>query len=188
MPGFETAFRGIADAVQSVFASLMNHVIIAAVILLVGFLAGRIIGNLVMQLLHEIGLDVLTKRTGIGVSFEKLLGIIITYGIYFLALVMALNVLGLDSFVLNVLAYAIIATLLVSVLLSVKDFLPNIFAGFFIHRKGMIREGDKVHVDGMAAKVVKTDVMEVKLQTDKGDTIFVPNSLFVKRKLIRRRR
>jgi small-conductance mechanosensitive channel len=188
MPGFQTALSGIISSVHAVFSSLLNRMIFAAVVLLVGFVAGRLLGNFVRYTLREMGLDNILRSTGIKMSLEKILGAIVTYATYFIALVMALDMLGLDTIVLNVLAGAVILALVISALLAVRDFIPNLFAGLVMRRKNMVREGDNVEISDIRAKVLKTDLMEVKLQTDKGDTIFFPNSLFIKKKLVRKRR
>lgn len=188
MPGFETAFQSIGSMFQDAFATILNKVILAAIILLVGFMAGRLLGNLVMHILREVGIDSILRTTGIKISIEKLLSSVVTYGIYFTSLIMALDILGLDTFVLNVIAGAVILVVLVSTLLALKDFIPNMFAGFFIQRRNILKEGDRVEFDGLEAKVIKIDLMEVKLQTKKGDTIFIPNSVLLKRELVRKRR
>ncbi|MFH1181556.1 MAG: mechanosensitive ion channel domain-containing protein [Candidatus Woesearchaeota archaeon] len=188
MPGFEAAFQSIGSMIQNAFASILNRMILAAIILLIGFVAGKLFGNLVRHLLREVGIDNAVRTAGIKISIEKLLGSVVEYGLYFISLIMALGMLGLDTFVLNLIAGAVIIVVVFSTLLAIKDFLPNIFAGFFIHYRNMIREGDSIEFDGMDAKVVKTDMIEVKLQTKKGDTIFIPNSVFLKRKLVKKRR
>jgi small-conductance mechanosensitive channel len=188
MPGFITAFKGIGSIIQAAFASILNKVILAAIILLIGFVAGRLLGNLAKHLMREVGIDNAARSAGIKISVGKLLGSIVEYGIYFISLIMALGTLGLDTFVLNLIAGAVILVILLSTLLALKDFIPNMFAGFFIQRRNVLKEGDRVVVDGMDAKVVKTDLMEVKLQTTKGDTIFIPNSVLLKKELVRKRR
>jgi small-conductance mechanosensitive channel len=188
MPGFEAALQSIGSTVQSAFAIFLNKMILAAIILLVGFIAGRLLGNLVINLLREVGIDRTARSAGIKISIEKLVGSIVTYGIYLTSILMALGMLGLDTFMLNLLAGAVILVIFFSTLLALKDFIPNMFAGFFLQRRNILREGDRVEIDGMDAKVLKTDFMEIKLQTKKGDTIFIPNSVILKKKLVRRRR
>lgn len=188
MPDVGSAFSGIISSMQNLFSSLLNKALIAAIIILVGFVVGRLLGRLVKQLLHEVGLDSLTRTAGIKISVEGLIGAITTYSIYFIAVVMALDELGLNTLVFSLLAGGIIAIVLVSTLLAVKDFIPNLFAGFFLHRRSMLREGDWIKVDDLDCKVVKMDVVEAKLETRKGDVIFMPNSLLMKKKIFRKKR
>jgi small-conductance mechanosensitive channel len=188
MPGLETAFHEVSLSVQSVFTLLLNRLIIAAIILLVGFIAGRLLGNLLRRLLREVGLDNVIKTAGIKISLERLFSGIVTYGIYIVAVIMALNTLKLDALVLDIIAAAVILVIAASVLLAVKDFIPNFLAGIRIGRKGMLKEGDHVVIDGIDAKVLKKDLTDIKLQSKKGDVIFVPNSVFIKKKFVRRKR
>jgi len=188
MPGVTSALSDVIDSVQQVFSSVLNQIIIAAIIILVGFIAGRMLGKLVRNLLHEVALDKLGNTVGIKVSLEELLGHVVTYAVYFVAVVMALDKLGLDTFVFNILAGGVIAIVLLSVLLAIKDLIPNMFAGFFLRQRGIVKEGDRISVDDIDGKVVKVDIMEVKLETKKGDTIFIPNSLMLKKKIIKKKR
>jgi small-conductance mechanosensitive channel len=188
MPGVSSAFSGIMDAMQDVFSSVLNKLLFAAIIIIVGFVVGRLLGNLVKHFLHEMGFDQLTRAAGIKLSIEGLLSSVVTYLTYFVAVVMALDKLGINTFVFNLIAGGMIAIVLLSVLLAIKDFIPNVFAGFFLNRRGIVKEGDRVRIDDVDGRVAKVDLMEVKLETKRGDTIFIPNSLVIRKKVIKKRR
>ena len=66
------------------------------------------------------------------------LAILFSYFIYFIAIIMALNQVGLTSAILNMLSGAVILLILISMILAIKDFVPNMVAGIFIFQKGII--------------------------------------------------
>ena len=52
---------------------------------------------------------------------------------------------------------------------------------FFIFRKKMFKEGQKVKVNSTEGKVKKIGLVETEILTRKGDKIFIPNSLLCSR-------
>ena len=80
----------------------------------------------------------------------------------------------------------------ISILLAIKDFIPNVIAGLVIHLSDHIRVGDKVTVNDIEGKVMAVNALETRLETKRGDTIYVPNSILtktvVKKKRGRRKR
>jgi small conductance mechanosensitive channel len=80
---------------------------------------------------------------------------------------------------------AILIIIIISILLSIKDFMPNMFSGLFIHRKRFINVGDVIKVENTEGKVVHINLVETKIETNKGDIIYFPNSLLTKNKVIK---
>lgn len=153
----------------------------AVVLLLFGILLGKLIGKLVFRLLHELELDKLVKKvTRTGFPVEEFISSALTYLTYFTFIILSLETLGLNPLIFNIIAAGIIAIVVISILLAVKDIIPNIIAGAFIHLSDHIREGDSITVKDITGKVVQVNMVETKLETKKGDTIYVPNSLLTK--------
>jgi len=171
---------------KGLFTEVVTKVVVAVVILITGFIVGKILGRLTQRLLHELELDnILKMATGIKVSVEELIGHFMTYFIYFIAVVMALNQIGMTTTLLNMISGGIIILIIIFILLGIKDFVPNVLAGIFIHQKGLIKEGDKIKVKDIQGRVVHINLVDTRLETSKGDLIFIPNSLLIKNELIK---
>lgn len=176
----------IYELLKEIFAGFLTKMIVAVIILLIGFIIGRIIGRLFQKLLHEIEVDkILKKAAHIRISVEELFGHIISYFVYFITIIMALKQLGLATDVLNIVSWAIMIVIIVSFFLGIKDFIPNIIAGFIIHRKGFINKGDFIKVKNMHGKVIDINLIETKIQTKKKDIIHIPNSMLTKNEIIK---
>ena len=74
------------------------------------------------------------------------------------------------------------------ILLLFKDSIPNLAAGYFLHKKGLIKKGDRIKVGLITGKVIEVGAIETKLKSNKGDTIFIPNSILYKEKIIKLKR
>lgn len=170
--------------INGLFTDIVTKVVVAVVILVIGFIVGKIIGRLTQRLLHEFELDnILKMATGIKISMEELISHFITYLVYFLALVMALNQIGLTTTLLNIISAGIIILIIIFILLGIKDFIPNILAGIFIHQKGMVKEGDRIKVKDIKGKIVHINLVDTRLKTREGDLIYIPNSVLIRNEL-----
>ncbi len=164
---------------QQMFSTFLGDLIVAAIILIMGFVAGKIAERLILRFLHSVELDnVLSKAASIKFSLETLLSHIVSYFIYFLAVIMALNKLGLTTTVLYIISASVLALIVLATLLAMKDFLPNAIAGFLIYQKQMFKQDDFVHVKDIEGTVKKINLIESQLETKSGDIIHIPNSTF----------
>ncbi|MCP3682911.1 MAG: mechanosensitive ion channel [bacterium] len=182
-----TAFETLFNTIKDVFSGILNNLIIAAIILLIGFIAGRLLGKFVHKLLHEIELNkAIRLSTGIKLSLEEIISTFVSYFTYFVSFVLALDQLGVDTLVFNIIAAGVIVVIVLSALLAVKDFIPNVVAGFFIKQKGLIKKGDKIKFGDLEGKIVQIELIETRLETKKKDMIFVPNSAILKGKIVKK--
>ena len=182
----EQAIKDGIGYLYSLFQDIGTKLVVSLVIVLIGLIIGRLAGKAVQKLLHELGLDQnLKKSTGIRVSVESWIGNALSYLIYGIAVIIALYQLNLATAVLNIISAALIVLVILSLFLSVKDYIPNFFAGIFLMNKGIIKSGDHVKVAGTEGKVIYTDLIETRIETSDHDIVYIPNSIFVKSKFIK---
>lgn len=122
---------GLNTAVQSMMAFLPN-IIAAIIILIIGYIIGKLIGGGVRKLLErakigaKLSKNPLISRmlTILNITFEKLIGMIISIFFYVIFILIAINILGitmLSNFVNLVLLY-----------------LPNLIAGILVLIVGLV--------------------------------------------------
>ena len=186
MAELESGFNILVDSAQAVFSGLANKLIIATLILFIGFIAGRILGRLVQKGLKEIEINnILAQLTGLNIPFSEVASGLVTYFIYFIAVVMALDKLGLSTVVFNFLAIAVISVLILSFALTMKDLIPNLVAGVLIRTKRLLKPGDKIKFENVEGRVVSIDPIDTIIETKKKDTLYVPNAALINEKLVR---
>ena len=89
--------------VYNLISESVFRVIAAIIILLLGIVIGRALGNLTRKLLHELEFErILKKQTKIKVPVEEFSSSLIKYIVYFIAIIMALNQIGLTTIILNI--------------------------------------------------------------------------------------
>jgi len=176
------------EILNNIFSQLFSKFIVAVVILLIGFVMGRVVGKLVQKFLHEIEINRILKKSGANFDLEGVLSHLFTYFIYFITVIWALNTLGLTTTILNIISIAFMLLIIISIFLAVKDFVPNLISGFFIHSKNMIKPGDKIKVDNVNGTVMKISLVETEIKTASGDIMHIPNSILTRKEIIVRKK
>lgn len=181
----EGGVRGLLGSASG----FVNELVVAVIIILIGLIIGKVLEKLVGKLLHEFEIDSILKKTArIKFSVEKIVSRFIAFFVYFVAIVIALNQLGLTTTILHMISAAVLIVIVLSIILGIKDFIPNFLAGIKISREGMIKEGDKIKIKGMEGRVEAVELTEIKLVTKQKDTIFIPNSTFLKEEFVKKKR
>lgn len=169
----------VFDTVLVALKAAASKAVIAALILLVGVVLARLIERLVRYALYQVRLDKALLSRGFSLPVEALIGNIVKYALYFVTFVVALNEVHITSQVVTVIAFAVIVVVVVSIALGIKDFIPNIWAGFWLYRRRFFQAGDVIEVNGVEGTVVSVDVLETQVRTRNGDTMFLPSSLLL---------
>lgn len=168
-------------AVQDAFTGVPVKIIIAVVILLIGFVAGKLIARITYKILNSFEVNKSLKGlTGITFNIEGIVETFVKFFIYFIAIIFALQQLGIATTILNFIAAGVIIVVIVAVILGVKDFIPNMIAGLLIKNKKTIKAGEMIKVKGMKGIVQEITLVETKIETRTGDIIFIPNSAIYK--------
>ena len=113
---------------------------------------------------------------------EKWISIIISSMIYLLFIVLFLNQLGIRSVVLYLVVGAVLMLLILTILVGLKDVIPNFIGWIVLQKKGQLKEGRKVEVKEISGTVERVGYLETEIRTEQGDILYVPNSLFLKSK------
>jgi len=168
--------------VWSTAQSYVYNIVGGILILLVGFILGLFIKKILCKILREVNLNKTMNTIGIMVNVEKWVSNIISFIIYLVTVVYFLSYLGITSIVLYLLVGAILMLLILTLLVGLRDVLPNFIGWLFLQKKKKIKEGHKINLREIAGIVEKIGYLETEIRTEQGDLLYVPNSLFLKSK------
>ena len=169
--------------VQEVVETAQSYVYLVAislVILIVGFALGVIAKKLLRKILKEVELNKLMLKLGIMQNIEMGIATTVSYLIYLVTIVLFLDYLGIKSIVIYLIVGALLILFILTLAIGLKDIVPNFMGYLLLQKKGLIKEGKIVDVKGISGKVEKIGVLETEIETEKGDILYVPNSLFLK--------
>ena len=152
----------------------------AITILLIGLILGRFFSKLVKKILKEVELNnIIKKEFKLDWPVEQFLVSFIRYLVYFVALVIALNQIGLAKIILYVILGGVLLFIVVFMILAIKDFIPNVVSGFLIQHRKLLKKGDKIKVKDIEGKVVDITLTEIQIKSG-NEIIVVPNSVLSK--------
>jgi len=163
--------------------SYFYTVAIGIVILLIGFGIGILVKKLLKKVLKGIELNTIMGKAGITIDVETILGSIVSYLIYLIAIVLFLDQLELTSVVLYIVVGAVLMLLILTCLVGLKDVLPNFVAWIIIQKRGKIKEGYRIEIKEISGRVEHIGYLETEIKTDNDDILYVPNNLFIKSKM-----
>lgn len=169
---------------EGAFMSIINRYVIAVVILFSGFVLGNILAKIVKKFLHEIELNNFLKSvSNVDIQIEEIISMFVKFLVYFIFVIYVLNYLNLSTIIINVLLIVVLVIVGFSVIVSVRNFLPDFFAGMAISKRKLIYEGDFIEIDGITATIKKIDPTSIQLLTKDNELIFYPASQFLRKKL-----
>ncbi len=159
---------------------IVSKTLVALVVVLIGFIAGKLLGKTLQWFLRTMDINGRWREvTGTNFRVEQFLSGALSIGIYFITVVMALNVLGLSGLIAEVMSFGIICIILISMILATKDFVPNYINSFRIYKR--IKPHDHIVVENVKGKVEELTWTDVKIVAENGDIFYIPNSVFLKK-------
>jgi small-conductance mechanosensitive channel len=178
----------VVQALQDLFGGLNVTIIrlfIATLIFLFGFIVGKIVGRLVFKVLDELKFNEFIKKTlGLRVNADSIISNFLSYIIYFLALLGAMEKLGVANIVLYIITFLLVSMILISFFLAIKDFVPNFISGIYLYSRENLKKGMNVEIGDIKGVFQKIEMLHVRIETLKGDTIYIPNTTAANTKIV----
>lgn len=176
----------VFENIKVAFSETVLKSLSALILLVIGLVLGRVSGRLIARILKELNISKFIKKKLVDYPIEQIIGELIKYLIYIISIVTALSQIGLSDIVVKTIITLIIFFILIFILLGIKDFITNLIAGFIIKRKNLANTDDFINLDKIQGKVIASDFHHVKIRTSSNDIIYIPNSLFMRKILIKK--
>lgn len=163
---------------------VLDRVVVAVLVFLIGFIIAKLLGRFVERILREAEINSFAPDFLKGVAIDSIIARLVEYAVYVCTIILTINRLGLTKIFAYSIALGLFFVFILSFILGIKDFLPNLFAGVSIIRKKKFKKGQTVFVDDIEGVIQEINLQEIIIITKKGDKIFVPNSYILKNKLL----
>jgi small-conductance mechanosensitive channel len=177
-----------ANVALSIVSPVLLKIIIAVLIFFIGFVIGKIVQKLVLNFFRISGLDRIFRRnTGIKVPISLITATIVSYFIYIVAIVMALNRLEIATTIITTIVIVLVILLVLFVIFGMNDIFGNLTAGVVIRFKGNIMPGDYIrvkdkHIEGY---VISMNMLNIRLETKKDEIVFIPNMVLFRSEVVK---
>ena len=151
-------FTFITTGIKSLLQYSPN-LIAAGLTVFIAYIVGKFLANLIASVSIKMG-----------ISYGQTLGRIIQYGIVFIAIIIAIDQIGIEiAFFINIINIILAALLFGAALafgLGAKTSISNILATFYIRKR--YKEGDEIRIGDVEGKITKIDTTSVVLDTENG--------------------
>jgi small-conductance mechanosensitive channel len=124
------------------------------------------------KVFEEAGRRIFSEET---ISFIS--GAIVKYTVALVSVVMALGLVGLDAFALNIVLAVLLVGAVAVLIIAIREILPDFTAALYL--KKQLRRGEFVRVGNNKGVVESVDSISVTLR-DGEKRIMIPSSVFVK--------
>ena len=172
---------------QGILQGHLINIVQFVIVIVIGVLITRMVSNLVSNFLKKPDTRKIISTMGYDEPIIELIILVIKYLLYFVTFIVAIAQFGFATFVFDVLIILVTMFIVVLVLFSLKDFVPNASAGIYLNAVKSIRKGDVLKIGHYSGKVVEMDLVSLTLQDKDGRLTIIPNANVVKRDITKER-
>jgi small-conductance mechanosensitive channel len=165
-----------------VVGNIFIKIITAILILLIGFVAGKLAGLLINKLL-SVNNSVKRKKASIS-SLAKGLSSFISLCIYIATVIFALSKVGILQITLRIIFIALLVFVIGAAFFALFRFMTNLIFGLNIITSKKFDVGDNIKIKKIEGKIVKIGLAYTQVRTGKGDLFVFPNKMFYRNKVI----
>ncbi len=153
---------------------ILSSITFALVILLAGFTVGKLVGIAVFKVLRGMNFDKTLKMLSVHkLVLSRNISIFISWGIYVVAVILALLSLDIFYWTLLVLVYFIGIIFVGTIVLGLVFAIPNLISGFKLRHYAL--KGKFIVLSNVSGEVVKMGLFNVHLIRSDNKLFVVPN-------------
>lgn len=153
---------------------ILLKTIIFIIIILLGLVISKVISNLFRKLIKELELTKILKKADINFNPNSFIPSLINYIILSLTFIIALNSVGIIYTVIKIISVTLILIIIIYILISIKDLIPNIYYGFKVKKKYKL--GNNIKYKNIEGRIIYMNLVELQIKT-KDKIIYIPYKL-----------
>jgi small-conductance mechanosensitive channel len=170
----------LIEILQSQILSIVQFVLVLGI----GVLATKLLSDLLSQMLRKPEMKQTITDLGYEEPVVDLLLMMVRYVLYFITFIIALAQFGFATVVLDVIIVIIAFFIVVVLVYSLKDMIPNAAAGLYLIRVKSINKGDRITVGAYHGVVESMSLMALTLKDETGRVAIIPNANLTRRDII----
>jgi len=172
-----------------IFEELLQTQVISVfkfvIVITIGVIITKLVTDLMSDFLKRRDIKRLIARMGYSEIIIDFIIIIIKYVFYSVTFIIALSQFGFAKLVFDIILILIALFLIVLLIFSLKDFIPNAAAGVYLNAFKSIKKGDVLKIGNYVGKVTDIDIVSITLEDEIGRLTIIPNSNVIKKEIIK---
>lgn len=174
----------LKEIVQMQVINILQFILVLGI----GLIITKIVTDVVSAFLRRAEIKKLISKIGYEEPIIDFVVLVIRYVFYFITFIIALAQFGFARLVFEAVIILIALFIIILILFSLKDFIPNAAAGIYLNTVKSIKKGDFIKIGNYRGKVVDMDLVSITLKDKKGRLFIIPNSNVVKKEIIKEKR
>lgn len=168
----------------SLINPLFLKIINAVVIILIGFVIGKLVQKLTLTLFDMIELDkLLSKKIKIR-NLSLILSKIFSFIVYLIAVVIALNKIEIATTIINTIVILLVIIILLFLIFGINDIFANFCSGVILRMRKNIVIGDNIRIKNkkhtVSGVVNRLSLLSLGINTGSKELVIIPNTLLLK--------
>ncbi|MFH1471076.1 MAG: mechanosensitive ion channel domain-containing protein [Candidatus Micrarchaeota archaeon] len=159
------------------------NIVAAMAIVIFGSIITEFATDVMKFSLKSNGVDSLLEESGVKFKISSTAASFVRYFLYSVILVVVLAQLGLEVLELNILLSvlwsAVVLTLMLFTVFSLKDMLPDIAAGLYIRNSQRLSAGDKISFEQIKGSITRVGFISTEVEVGK-ELAYIPNGRLLK--------
>ncbi len=136
----------------------LTKIEIAIIIFFIGFIIAKLTSRILKKVLAEAEINRILETAGFK-PISNTIASLVKYIIYIITVFIILQQFGLTKLVLAIIVITSTIILTISILLAIRDFIPNFAAGIFLRKKAKKFIGKQVQIGTVKGKLVNFGLM-----------------------------
>ncbi|MCD6576041.1 MAG: mechanosensitive ion channel [Nanoarchaeota archaeon] len=169
------------ELLQTQVISILQFTIVIAI----GVIVTKMVTDAATDFFKRKDIKKMITKMGYEEPIIELITMVIKYVFYFITFIIALSQFGFAKVVLDAIIILIALFIIIIILFSLKDFVPNAAAGIYLSTFKSIKKGDVLAIGGYMGKVVDINLVSITLEDETGRLTIIPNSNVVKKEIIK---
>ena len=153
------------------------------IVLAIGIIATKLVTDMISKYFQKEETKKLIKQMGYDEPMLDLILMVVRYTFYFVTFIIAIAQFGFVTIVFEIIIIIIALFIIVLLIYSLKDFIPNAAAGIYLSRVKSIRVGDTIKVGVYSGKVMNVSLITTSLKDKTGRLTIIPNANLTKKEI-----
>lgn len=170
----------IKELLQAEILSIFQFILV----LIIGFLISKLITGVLNNWLKKEEFKKFIEELGYDEPLIDLIIVGVKYLIYFVTFIIAISQFGVGTFLIDLTILLISLFIIVFIIYSLKDFIPNAAAGIYLTKVKSIKVGDKIKVGAYHGVVKSINLFTTTIEDEEGRVTIIPNANLTKREII----
>lgn len=168
-----------------IIQSQLINIVQFAIVIIIGIILAKFLTDGLKYFFRRPEVKKTIEDFGYDEPLVDLILMISRYFLYFLTMMIALSQFGFATIIFDIVITLIILLIAFLIIFSLKDVIPNVVAGIYLHSAKTFVPGEVITVGVYHGKIQELTLMTTTLKDKTGRIIVIPNANLTRKEIIK---